>query len=160
MTVKFFLFMFIGMLLSCGTTPDFDSSLADPSLSPEAVIKEPELHRGKLALWGGIILQTQNLKTTTQIEVLAYPLDDDNEPLIKNMPLGRFIIDHKGFLEPMIYAQGRTITVMGTISEVKQALVGASTLSYPVLSARQLHLWPAYDKRSRSTFHFGIGIEL
>jgi len=153
-------FILIALLTSCASLPEFDMTHVERSLTPEQVVSESTMHKGKIVLWGGTILDTRNLKEITQIEVLAHPLDSDNLPIQKSKALGRFIIQYAGFLEPATYAQGRELTVLGTIVETKKAKIGDSTYTYPVVSSKQLELWAPYDQRSNTSFHFGIGIRL
>lgn len=152
-----FLVLF-GLLAGCTSTPEFDTSQVDRSLTPQSVIAEPEISRGKVALWGGTILDIRNLKETTQLEVLAYPLNTYNKPLLDSKPLGRFIILSPGYLEPANFAQGRLLTVLGSVSDTQSGKVGESTYTYPVIRATQVHLWSQTDDRSRTSFHFGVGI--
>ena len=147
-------------LLSCATTPDFNTTQVDYSLTPQSVIAEPEMSHGKTALWGGTVLATRNLKDGTQIEVLAYPLNSNHHPLLEKKPLGRFIILHKDYLEPSIYAQGRLVSVVGNISDNQSGNVGESQYTYPVINGQQLHLWSLDDQRNKTSFHFGIGVRL
>jgi outer membrane lipoprotein len=156
---RFYLLLFLALFTGCASTPEFDTSQVDASLTPQSVIAEPEVSHGKVALWGGTILDTRNLKDKTRIEMLAYPLDGSNRPKLESKPLGRFIIEHTGFLEPTTYAQGRQLTVLGTISGAESGQVGETSYSYPVLVERQLHLWPQTSSSgNRSNVHFGIGI--
>ncbi len=152
--------LLFSLLAGCATTPDFDTTQVDKTLTPQSVIAEPDLSYGKIALWGGIILNTLNLENTTQIEILAYPLNTSYKPSQENQPLGRFIIQHKDYLEPATYAQGRLITVLGSISDNQNGKVGESTYIYPVINAQQIHLWSLYDDENRTSFHLGIGIRL
>ena len=150
----------LGLLVSCASTPDFDTTLVDQSLTPQSVVSDPEIHRGKTTLWGGTILDTRNLKDSTCIEVLAYPLNSSHRPLQENKPPGRFIILHQGYLESTTYAQGRVISVLGKISNSQTGNVGESTYIYAVINSEQLHLWPLDSGRSRTSFHFGVGVGL
>jgi outer membrane lipoprotein len=152
--------LFISLLLSCASTPDFDTSQVDQSLTPQSVIAEPEVSRGKVALWGGTILDTRNLKDSTQIEILAYPLNSFHRPLQDSKPLGRFIIERQGYLEASTFSQGRLLTVLGSVSKSQVGKVGETSYTYPVISAQQLHLWSADSERSKTSFHFGVGIRL
>lgn len=158
MSYKIYLLSIFTLLLSCASTPEFDTSQVDHSLTPQSVIAEPEVSRGKVALWGGTILDTVNLKDATQIEMLAYPLNASHRPLLESKPLGRFIIKHAGYLEPTSYAQGRQLTVLGSISGSQRGKVGESSYDYPVISDKQLHLWSQSSDRDRSNVHFGVGI--
>lgn len=155
---KIYLLVVFTLLSACASTPEFDTSQVDRSLTPQSVIAEAEVSRGKVALWGGMILDIRNLKDTTQIEVLAYPLNASNKPMLESKPLGRFIISHLGYLEPATYAQGRHLTVLGSVSGKHSGKVGETRYDYPVISDSQLHLWSQTSINNRSNVHFGIGV--
>ena len=87
MSRKFVVPVLFALLLGCAGMPEFDTSGVDRSLTPQSVNAEPEASRGKVALWGGMILETRNLKATTQIEMLAYPLDADYRPMLATLRL-------------------------------------------------------------------------
>ena len=152
--------LLIGLLTSCAITPDFDTTKVDHALTPKSVVAEPSLSHGKIALWGGTIIDIHNLKNSTQIEVLAYPLNSSHRPMQESQPLGRFIIQNKDYLEPSNYAQGRLLTVLGSVSKSQSGKVGESSYIYPVINAQQLHLWSLNDDQNNTSFHFGIGIRL
>ncbi|MDH5389166.1 MAG: Slp family lipoprotein [Gammaproteobacteria bacterium] len=154
------LMLFISLLTGCVSTPDFDISQVDRTLTPQSVISEPAISLGKIALWGGTILDTHNLKDSTQIEVLAYPLNSSHKPMQEGQALGRFIIMQKGYLESANYSQGRLLTVLGSISKSQNGKIGESSYTYPVINAQQLHLWPLFDDQSNTSFHFGMGFRL
>ena len=159
--IRFFLILIVlGLVLSCASSPNFTTTEVDKSLTPKSVVAEPVISHGKIALWGGTILDTRNLKNSTQIEVLAYPLNSSQRPLLENKPLGRFIILHSDYLEPANYTQGRLLTVLGSISDSQNGKIGEVQYTYPVIITQQLHLWPLKDERNKSSFHFGIGIQL
>lgn len=160
MNCKLVFLALVALLTSCASTPDFDITLVDQSLTPQSVISEAEINRGKIVLWGGIILDTRNLKDTTNIEVLAYPLDTSQRPLLESKPLGRFIIQQRGYLEPASYAQGRALTVVGKVSGSQRGNVGESSYNYAVIYSEQLHLWSPDSRRNQTRFHFGVGIGL
>lgn len=150
--------LLLGLVINCASPPKFDTTEVDSSLTPQSVIAESAISQGKVVLWGGTILDTRNLKDSTQIEVLAYPLDSSHRPLLEKKPLGRFIILHSAYLEPATYAQGRLLSVLGSVSAKQSGKIGESQYTYAVIRGRQLHLWSADDERNKSSFHFGIGI--
>jgi len=155
------LLLALSLLLSlqaCTGNKKFDVEQVNFSLTPQSVLAEQNSSLGKLALWGGTILDTRNLKDSTQVEVLAYPLDSSHRPLLDKKPLGRFIIKHKDYLEPANYAQGRQLSVVGKVANKQSGKVGEQDYAYPVLISQQLHLWSAEDSSSKTNFHFGIGI--
>ena len=151
--------LFIPFLLlsACASSPTIDSSGVDRSLTPRSVAGAPQPASGKEVLWGGVIIQTTNMKDRTQLEVLAYPLDTNERPQRDDDPLGRFILDKAGYLEAASYAEGRLLTVIGTVTGTQAGRVGESDYDYPVISVRQLHLWPIDQGSDGTGVHFGIG---
>lgn len=112
-------------------------------------------------LWGGVLLGTSVLGDTTQLEVLAHPLDRRQRPMTGRASEGRFLIVVDGYLETIDYAPGRLVTVLGTLGEVREGMVGEATVRYPVVHSDELHLWSGNagsDERPR--FTFGIGVNL
>jgi outer membrane lipoprotein len=147
-------------LVACASGPKFDTSAVDKSLVPTAVAADIDAARGRTAMWGGAIINSRNYEDTSQLEVLAYPLTDVGRPQLDQPPLGRFLVQRSGYLETVDYAPGRLITAIGPVAGVRSGTVGEARYNYPVIEARQLHLWPRSDVAPRSTpqFHFGIGI--
>lgn len=148
------------VLIACASTPNFDVSNVNHSLTPKSVTTEINSSSGQIVLWGGVILLSKNLKQGTHIEVLAYPLDSDHMPLRNKDPLGRFIIQHNDYLETKVYAEGRMITVAGTVTDNKAGKVGEADYVYPVVISKQMHLWAKDSDRNKTSFHFGLGIQL
>lgn len=157
---KFLTLLLLALLSSCASTPDFDTTQVDRSLTPQGMVAEKDINLGKITLWGGTILDTSNLEDTTRFEVLAYPLDASHRPLLESKPLGRFIIHYDGYLEPTTYAPGRLLTVLGKVSKTQSGKVGESTYTYAVVDSQQLHLWSLDSGRNRTSFHFGLGVRL
>jgi outer membrane lipoprotein len=143
------------LLAACAGSPSIDSTGVDRGLSPRSVAAGPQPAMGKDVLWGGVIIQTTNLKDSTQIEVLAYPLDSNERPQRDRDALGRFLLVKDGYLEPESFAEGRMISVVGTVSDTRTGRVGETTHDFPVITARQLTLWP--QGREGGGMSFGIG---
>lgn len=158
------LFLFTALLLGlvgCASGPKFDTSAVDKTLLPTAVAADIDAGRGRTAMWGGPIINSRNYENTSQLEVLAYPLNDAGRPQLDQSPLGRFLVQRAGYLETVDYAPGRLITAIGPVAGVRSGAVGDARYNYPVVEARQLHLWPRSEGAPRSSnpqFHFGIGI--
>lgn len=146
------------LLAACASSPGFNTRGVDPSLTPEHVLDTASESVGKTVLWGGIILNTSNRADNTLIEVLTYPLDRQHRPQRDLEPMGRILIENPGFLEPAIYAQGKLISVVGTLGSPVHGNIGMSSYDYPVVQAQQVHLWDTQNEKGRSNIHFGIGI--
>jgi len=146
------------LLGACATAPVLDSSQVDRSLTPALVTAEPDYATDRQVLWGGIILGTTNLPDRTLIEMLAYPLDRREKPQRDEAPLGRFLLEQSGFLDPAIYTAGRLLSVTGSVVRTETGKVGESEQAYPVVSAQALHLWPEDSLSEDPTLFFGIGV--
>jgi len=90
--------------------------------------------------WGGIILQTENKQNTTEITVMALPLNDDGEPQSSDQSPGRFIAIIDEFLEPLVYSPEREITVTGHILKTETIEVGEFPYEYPVIQVDHYYL--------------------
>ena len=111
-------------------------------------------------LWGGTILGIENRSDGTQLEVLAYPLDRSQRPRPRADAQGRFLVRAADYLEPVDYAKGRLITVLGRLEGTAEGRVGDASYDYPVLASEQIHLWPVEQERAKTGFSFGIGVDL
>lgn len=158
--LRYFNLAVLLMLTACAGSPTYENYGADGTLIPRSVATAPQRAIGKKVLWGGVILKTVNLKDRTQVEVLAYPLDTDTRPKIDDVPLGRFIFEQAGFLEPASYANQRQVTVVGTVTGTLPGQVGDADYNFPRVTASKLTLWPQYryPGDTRSNIHFGIGV--
>ena len=158
MMIRYSTLITILLLAGCAQLPKFDTQGVDRSLLPTQVASNIKAHRGRHVMWGGAILSGKNLKKSTRLEVLAYPLDSDGWPERDQKPLGRFILEQKGYLETADYGKGRIVTVVGTVSGIEKGKVGDSAYNFPVIQVRQLHLWQQTDRKSGTRFHFGVGV--
>lgn len=131
----------------------------DASVSFAQVLKDPEAYQGKTVLFGGDVIETQNLPDKTLIVVLQRPLDSRGEPSAGDVSEGRFIITTPGFLDPAIYGPGRKITVAGTVVGKEVRPLGEIKYTYPIIEKRELYLWPEEEVASdEPVVHFGVGV--
>lgn len=153
------LWLVLALLLSaCATGPSFDTTGVNRALTPKNSVAKLPAAEGQQVLWGGVILTTTNLKDSSEVEVLGYPLDGDQQPQIDQQALGRFIFQVKGYLEPATYAKSRMVTVVGKLARVQTGKVGESDYTYPVIDAEQLYLWPKQSEYDTGGVRFGIGV--
>jgi outer membrane lipoprotein len=152
------LLLSVVMLAACASTPEFNTEGVNMNLTPKMAAAEREALKGKQVLWGGVIIASTNLKEATQLEILAYPLDDSQRPNTSDKALGRFLALQPGYLETTDYAQGRQITVKGMLGETRTGRVGESEYIYPVVNINQLYLWPKEGEYIEPQIQFGIGV--
>ena len=147
------------LLGACASGPRYDTSEVNLGITPRSAVAELDMVRDQTVLWGGVILATSNMETLTRLEVLAYPLNSDQLPQLEREPLGRFLLEREGFLDPATYAEGRLLTTTGTVVRSDRGQVGSVEYVYPVIEASEVYLWPRDSERTnRSRVHFGIGV--
>lgn len=115
-------------------------------LSFKEVLQDPEAYKGKLVLWGGVIIKAENQKEGTLIEVLQKPTDREGRPKAVDHSDGRFLALYNGFLDVAIYSRDREVTIAGEIKEKRVLPLGDIQYAYPLILVRELHLWPAERK--------------
>jgi outer membrane lipoprotein len=93
------------------------------------------------------------------LEVLQVPAGRDGRPGDPDRSEGRFLVADPRRLDPAVYAPGREVAVGGPIVRTETRDVpGGGTITYPVVEARDLHLFPRERARGGSPVNFGIGI--
>ena len=110
------------------------------------VLKNPETYKGKTVLWSGVIISSVNLKEGTMIEVLQKPADMQGKPKDVDESEGRFLALYPGYLDVAIYNGGRKVTVAGEVQGKKIQRLGEIEYTYPLISAKEIHLWPVEKK--------------
>ncbi len=118
--------------------------IGDRSLTP-AVAATGDTHIGEPITWGGTLVSAKNLADATDLEVLAYPLDDCGRPLPGERAQGRFIIRRPGYLETADLAPGRLITGSGRIIASAEGHIGEADYRFPVLEDAAPTIWPERD---------------
>ena len=152
------LLLAILVLSACATSPKFDVRGIDSSITPQIAVDVIKTLQGVSVIWGGVIIASNNLKDSTQLEILAYPLDINQKPDREKSPLGRFIAEQVGYLETSDFSQGRLITVSGTLKDKRKGHIGESEYTYPVVKINQKHLWKKQSDFSEPRIQFGIGV--
>jgi outer membrane lipoprotein len=147
------------LLGACASGPGYDTRQLNLTITPRRAVAELDLIRDQRVLWGGVILNTINMKSITRLEILAYPLNSEQMPQQGRDPLGRFILEQQGFLEPATYTEGRLLTTTGTVVGTDRGEVGSVEYVYPVIEAGDIYLWPRdSEDTNRGKVHFGIGV--
>ena len=147
------------LLGACASGPGYDERQVNMAATPRSAVAELDMIRGQTVLWGGVILNTINMESMTRLEVLAYPLNSSQMPQRDRDPLGRFILDKQGFLDPATYAEGRLLTTTASVVGTDRGQVGDVEYVYPVIEAGDIYLWPRdSEDTNRGKVHFGIGV--
>jgi len=142
MLIRFALAIFL--LIVAGCAPVISKGLRDKAANGPMfadVLQNPDAHRGKVVIWGGVIIRAENKKEGTLIEVLQKPTDIAGQPWDTDRSGGRFLALFKGFLDVELFAKGRDLTVAGTIMEKRVLPLGEIRYAYPLMEVEEIHLW-------------------
>jgi len=113
----------------------------DTSITAGDLRRDPAAHKGARVIVGGEILSTQPRPGQTEIELLARRLRDDDSPERSDRSPGRLLLRSPDFLDPAVYAPGRRVTVIGTVSGEEERKVGELPYRYPVIAIERIRLW-------------------
>jgi len=70
------------------------------------------------------------------------PLDSDDRPRHGDVSDGRVIVTTQQFLDPAVYAAGRRMTVIATVTGEEERKIAELPYRYPVVAAEAIKLWP------------------
>lgn len=146
------------LLAGCATQALHPPAWASTSTTPHQVAVTPERFSGARVIWGGKIIHLQNKADHTEVEILAFPLDQAQRPVPDNVGLGRFIAVLPGYVESVSYPRGGWVTLRGSIKGVRSARVGQAAYVFPLVDVLAAHLWSNDAMRQRSNVRFNIGI--
>jgi len=94
------------------------------------------------ARWSGVIAKVENNASNTRLEVVYFPGNESGRPRVSDQTDGRFVAYINGFVDPMVYQQGKSVTVLGQLAAAETGLVDKFAYSYPVIQQAIVHLWP------------------
>jgi len=161
MNIRIPLILFPALLLaSACSTMDSQPASGIRSITPDQVSRSRSSPDSTPFEWGGVIVSLENLKQSTELQIIAYPLNRNGRPDTDEPPTGRFIAVSTGYLESGDYARGRQVTVTGEIDRLREGKVGQADYLFPVMHVRDIHLWPKQNVGGvtpRFNFGFGIG---
>lgn len=128
------------LLSACSTVPE-TVGFEQQNTSFVRVAQAPEAFVGNQVRWGGVVARVENLEQDTLVEIVNLPLDSRARPLGNANTAGRFIARVQGFLDPMIYKQGKEITVVGILNDPMPGQIGQHRVDFPVVDSTGHHLW-------------------
>ena len=150
--------MALAVLAGCAT-PVFKGA-PPTATTPAEIAAAPERYHGLDVVWGGKIVDVRNLADSTEVQIVAYPLDASQRPDPKASTLGRFIVALPGYVEPFDFPAGRFVTLRGQVAGSRTLPVDEHDLTLPVVADATVHLWPPnfpYEE-PRVHFSFGVGV--
>ncbi|CAB0149695.1 Outer membrane protein slp [Pseudidiomarina piscicola] len=135
-------------LSACSTVPDELTVAEGTQLTPYTVaLEQPEQAQGKQARWGGVIAEVRNTDNGTTIEVVNYDLNSYGRPAVSDSSDGRFRAQIDGFVDPMVYKKGRSITFTGIIQAPEEGKIDEFRYLFPNLAVNGKYLWKKIDNK-------------
>lgn len=133
------------VLASCATVspyPEEFESQIDHELKYSELKADPEVHKGKIVLIGGVVLSPKTTDSGTRLEILQLPLASDYEPAGDRMSTeGRFLALNSTFLDPAVFPAGSRVTVVGEVTGPTTLPLDETTYTYPTVQIKYLKLW-------------------
>jgi len=155
--VRLLVILSVVMLASCVTQPPLAPGDARLDWSPIDAAQSPR-SAGQRVLWGGMIVAVENLQDASEIEVLAYPLDAKQRPMLKQPTMGRFIAVLPGYVERFDFPEGRFLVLSGSVSGTRESRIDQRPYLYPVVATDAVHLWPENFQNAGPHFSIGVGV--
>ena len=157
MRLRLVLLLAVLAVAGCATAPPIDPTGARTGLRPYQVANE-EAPGEPVVLWGGMIVAVANRERSTEVELLAYPLDARQRPLLERATEGRFIAVLPGFVEPLDYPEGRFVTLRGRLVGTRAGRIGERDYVYPLVGVQAAHVWPRDFRTDGPRISVGIGV--
>ena len=127
-------------LTACVSVPESLQSQATNMVSYENAVMD-NAPTGTAARWGGIIASVENTPEQSIMEIVHYPLKANGRPNLREASIGRFKAVVDGFIDPMVFKKDRVVSVLGSLAEPIQGMVGEQAYTYPSLQVSGYHLW-------------------
>lgn len=99
------------------------------------------------ARWSGVIAEISNKANQTRLEVVYFPSGSNGRPAVSDQTKGRFVTYINGFLDPMVYQRGKSVTVLGELTRSEMGKVDEYEYRYPVIKDAKVYLWPKLEER-------------
>jgi outer membrane lipoprotein len=158
-----FILLISTVLLSCA--PVLRQDLAGRSVYnfPLAdVTDNPGLYKGKVLMFGGVIVKTTLTREGSLIEALYVPVDSRGYHRGIDNSAGRFLALFPGsrkILDPVIFSANREVTIAGEYVGTRKGRIDEIEYTYPFFRIIELYLWEenkdGYYRYPRHSLHMG-----
>ncbi len=142
-------------LAGCASIPTPIRDAPEQGPSPAEVRAAPQRFAGTVVRWGGVIAGVENRADGSVVAVVSRPLSGVARPEESDETAGRFLVDIKQFIDPVVYATGREFTVVGRVSGVERRKIGAYDYTFPLVQATGYYLWPKRVPAAREPCCYG-----
>jgi len=154
--------MSIILLLMAGCAPVISKQVREqvrPDVTFREVLNDPEQYKGQMIILSGIIIETENTKEGTLLQVLQRPAGFRGKPKDVDETGGRFLALDSRYLDVNVFTQGRAVTIAGEVQGKRVLPLDKTEYTYPLIHVKEIYLWPV-GKRYYSPYpswHIGFG---
>jgi outer membrane lipoprotein len=119
---------------------------ASPLKSLKQLREQFDGYVGKTVILGGEVIETRNSPDGTVVLVLEKALGLGQKPKTDDVSGGRFMVRFADYLDPVVFAPGRRVTVAGKVDRLETEPVGEAPYVYVVIEGSEIHIWkdPVY----------------
>jgi outer membrane lipoprotein len=150
--------IFLAIIFIPGCTYAISPSMVeqcDKTITFEMLRTDPTLYKGRLVIFGGVIVETSNVKQGTVVTVRQKPLDYWGKPVSTNRTGGDFLLFTPRYLDSLTYGAGREVTVAAEVAGTTLKALGEGEFDQPVLVSKELKLWPREQGRPGTQMQWG-----
>lgn len=152
---RYWVSLLLVVVLGACSSVRFEGTESRLRIDPGDLMNSAEVLPTGTVVWGGRIIETVNFDDSTEMLVLALPLNTGNVPRIEQNSVGRFVVRVPGYLEPLDYAPGRYVSLAGSLAGWTGAWRSDGVaVELPLVHSGQVHLWP----RDQSTWYQRLNI--
>jgi outer membrane lipoprotein len=134
------------LLFSCAPVLNRDVIReGDREVSFTRLRQDPAAYKGRLYIFGGVIVGTKLTQEGSRLEALQVPVDRYGHFRDRGMSEGRFLAvmpADERMLDPEVFSKGRRVTLAAEFMDVRKDRIDEMEYAYPVFRIRQIHLWP------------------
>ncbi len=129
-------------LSACSSMPSVIRDFPVTDMPYQLVSQNVDNYQDTPVRWGGTVIDVENDKDSSLIQILYYPLDHSGFPKVRQTGEGRFAVRTSDFLDPAILTRNSKVTVIGTLSGGIERTVGNKLIRIPLITSKAIYLWP------------------
>lgn len=118
------------------------------NVQPSEFKRNPIRYKGRLFIFGGIIVKTTIKENGSLIEAIYVPVNSRGYLKSIGTSDGRFLALYEGkeILDPLIFREKREITLAAEFIELRKGKIGEAEYTYPLFDIKQIYLWAEVDR--------------
>ncbi len=139
---KLSILMMVALLVACASKPPPAISKI-PAENPTLAVVRMNIddYIGAEVRWGGVISKVENKVDRSWIEIVQQRLGSNGRPINDGRSGGRFIASFDKFIDPVVYENGRPLTVVGSIGASVNRPIGEYEYLFPIVAVEDSFLW-------------------